>query len=85
MSHFVSGSLALAPPRPPPPPHTRCFPGVQFNSLLTDRRALLYERRNRLISFLDAYQRVIKRRMLQILLVSNSTELCTLKLYYRNY
>ena len=36
-------------------------------------------------SFLNDYQRVIKRRMFQILLVSNSTELCTLKIYYRNY
>ena len=29
------------PPRVPPPPH---FPGVQFDSLPTDRRALLSER-----------------------------------------
>ena len=36
-----------APPRPPPPPPVpplQCFPGVQLNSLLTYRRALLSER-----------------------------------------
>ena len=35
------GSLALAPPCSTPPPR---FPGVQFNSLPTYRRALLSER-----------------------------------------
>ena len=34
-------SLALASRLVPPPPH---FPGVQFDSLPTDRRALLSER-----------------------------------------
>ena len=34
---------SLAPPLPPPPR----IPGVQFNSLPTDRRSLLYERLER--------------------------------------
>ena len=36
-------SLALVPPPVAPP----CFPSVQFNSLPTDRRALLFERLQR--------------------------------------
>ena len=32
----------FAPPAPPPPPHR--FPGVKFNWLATDHRALLSER-----------------------------------------
>ena len=41
MNNVYRDSLALASRLVPPPPH---FPGVQFDSLPTDRRALLSER-----------------------------------------
>ena len=83
MSLFVSGFLALA-PRPPPPLVPSPHAVYSTRSPLT--AALYYLNAwNRLTSFLNGYQRVIKRRMFQILLVRNSTELCTLKIYYRNY
>ena len=45
VNNVYSRSLALPPPRlPPHPPPPIRFPGVQFNSLSTDRRALLSER-----------------------------------------
>ena len=75
----------LSPPLVPSPPPHAVFPVYNLTrSSLT--AALCYLNAwNTLISFLNGYQRVIKRRMSQILLVSNSTELCTLKIYYRNY
>ena len=75
------------PPLPPPsfPPPNAVFP--TYNLTRSPLTAALYYLNawNKLTSFLNGYQRVIKRRMFQILLVSNSAELCALKIYYRNY